>query len=33
MDQEIADDNARAKTLGLAFDAPTPDPTIEVAAA
>ncbi|MBN8934797.1 MAG: phage portal protein, partial [Rhizobiales bacterium] len=33
VDQEIADDNARAKRLGLAFDAPPPDTNVEVAAA
>jgi lambda family phage portal protein len=33
VDQEIADDNDRAKRLGLTFDAPSPDRTIEVAAA
>jgi lambda family phage portal protein len=32
VDQEIADDNERAKRLGLVFDAPPPDRTIEVAA-
>lgn len=33
VDQEIADDNNRAKRLDLTFDAPPPDRTIEVAAA